>query len=281
MYAASDLAGDNARACVTSYTEDDGPAGADSLTRLSHLLAQPPAEVEQEIAAGDEMYIEGRRDPYFEAGRSALRAIKLALLAAGKERPARILDFPCGHGRVLRMLKAAFPDAALTAGDLNAEGVSFCERTFGATPVNSALYAEEVEIDGKFDLVWCGSLLTHLDLDRWDGFFSLLTNSVDEGGVLVFTAFGRYPAERIRRKEFDYGLDEQGARKILSEFDRDGFGYADYAGQTLSGMTLSSPSWLCEKIARTPDFRLVSYTERGWSAHQDVIAVTRDGARDS
>jgi len=246
----------------------------DSLAPILHALAQPPAEVEQEIADGDEMYTPGRRDLYFELGASALRAIKLALLTAGKEEPARILDFPCGHGRVLRMLKAAFPDAALTAGDLNPEGVSFCERNFGATPVQSSLWPGEVEIEGRFDLVWCGSLLTHLDLDRWDGFFSLLTGAVDTGGVFVFTAFGRHAAERIRRQEADYGLGEEGARRILSAFDRDGFGYSDYEGQTLSGMSLTSPPWICDRIVAARSLQLVTYTERGWFGHQDVIAVT-------
>jgi SAM-dependent methyltransferase len=243
------------------------------------VLAQPPAGVEQEIAEGDEMYMPGREGLYFQHAASALRAIRLALLPAGKGDPARILDFPCGHGRVMRMLRRAFPDAALTGGDLNADGVAFCERKFGATPVVSSLYPDEVEIGAKFDLVWCGSLLTHLDRDRWDGFFSLLTDAVDEGGVFVFTAFGRYPADRIRRGEERYQLDQQGMQKILAGFDRGGFGYSDYAGATLSGMTLTSPPWICDRIVETPSLELVNYTERGWLRHQDVVACMRSTAR--
>ena len=247
----------------------------DSLAPMLHALAQPPAEVEQEIADGDEMYMPGRRDLYFQLGASALRAIRLALLTAGKEEPGRILDFPCGHGRVLRMLNAAFPDAALTAGDLNLEGVSFCERKFGATPVSSSLHAEDVDIEGHFDLVWCGSLLTHLDVDRWHDFFSLLVDCVDESGVFVFTAFGHRAAERIRSREMLYGLGEHGVQKILAGFDSDGFGYSDYEGQTLSGMSLTSPAWICERIVAAGSLQLVAYTEQGWFGHQDVIAVTR------
>jgi SAM-dependent methyltransferase len=252
---------------------------SDSLAAIDRMLAQPPPGVDQEIVEDeDEMYKPGRRDLYFELGASALRAIRVAVLTAGVEQPRRILDFPCGHGRVLRMLRAEFPDAELTAGDLNAAGVAFCERKFGATPVQSGLRAEEVQIDGSFDLVWCGSLLTHLDRDRYQGFFSLLANSVDAGGVFVFTAFGRHAAERIRRRDALYGLGDEGARKILSEFDGDGFGYSDYEGQTLSGMTLTAPSFVCERIADVPSLQLVSYTEQGWFGHQDVIACMRQGA---
>ena len=39
-----------------------------------------------------------------------------------------ILDFGCGFGRVLRMLKAAYPEARLTAADVKREGVDFCAR---------------------------------------------------------------------------------------------------------------------------------------------------------
>jgi SAM-dependent methyltransferase len=247
----------------------------DTLSPVLRALAEPPPGVEQEIAEGDEMYTPGRRDLYFELGVSALRAIRLALLTAGKGAPGRILDFPCGHGRVLRMLKAAFPHAALTGGDLNAEGVSFCERKFGATPVQSSLYGADVQIDERFDLVWCGSLLTHLDLDRWDGFFALLVDCIDEGGLFVFTAFGRHAAGRIRRGEAIYGLGEDGVDRILTRFDRDGFGYSDYEGQTMSGMSLASPPWICDRVLATGSLQLVSYTERGWFGHQDVIAVTR------
>lgn len=242
---------------------------------ILQAIAQPPADVEQEIAPGDEMYAPDRRGLYFEMGASALRAIRLALLAAGKDEPARILDFPCGHGRVLRMLKAAFPDAALTAGDLNADGVAFCERKFGATPIVSSLDPGAVTIDGAFDLIWCGSLLTHLDRDRWDGFFELLAGALDRGGLFVFTAFGRHPAARIRSGEMLYRMDEEGAQKVLSEFDRDGFGYSDYAGEELSGMSLTSPAWLSRRIEEAGSLRIVGYTERGWGGHQDVVAVTR------
>ncbi|MGH2978301.1 MAG: class I SAM-dependent methyltransferase [Solirubrobacterales bacterium] len=250
-------------------------AETDTLAPALGALAQSPSGVEQEIAEGDEMYIPGRRELYFQLGAAALRAIRLALLAAGKDDPARILDFPCGHGRVLRMLKAEFPDAALTAGDLNADGVSFCARRLGATPINSRLTPEEVTIEGRFDLVWCGSLLTHLDRDRWPGFFSLLASAVDGGGVFVFTAYGRARAERIRSREALHGIGEQGAQKILSEFDRDGFGYADYEGRRLSGMSLTSPPWVCDRIAETGCLQLVSYTECGWHGQQDVVAVTK------
>src|SRR6476620_8602013 len=74
---------------------------------------------------------------YFSAGRSAVACINLAMHAAQKSASdvTRILDLPCGHGRILRYLKAAFPEAEITACDIRRDAVDFCASTFGAVPV--------------------------------------------------------------------------------------------------------------------------------------------------
>jgi SAM-dependent methyltransferase len=242
------------------------------MTGLEAALSETPPGIIDEISPDEEMYWPGREEAYFAAGRSALRAIRLAELAAGTGSPARILDLPCGHGRVLRMLKAAYPEAELTACDLNREGVDFCARVFGAKPVYSTLRAEEVPLDETFDLIWSGSLVTHLDLDRWRAFFALYERCLAPGGLLVLTTFGRWPAERLRRREFTYAMTDAEIPGLLEAFDREGFAYSDYPGATLSGMSLTAPSWVVRHVEERSELRLVSYTERGWNDHQDVVA---------
>jgi SAM-dependent methyltransferase len=245
------------------------------ISELTRQLQAEPKGVITEIGDGDEMYRPDRHDVYFQQALSALRCIRLAMLSAGKQDVESLLDFPCGHGRVLRMLKAEFPEARLTAGDLNEAGVQFCERVFGAKPIYSAKRAGDVEIDDQFDLIWCGSLLTHLDLDRWEEFFSLLASSAAGRGLFVFTAFGNWAASRLRSGEYDYNMGEDGAARILAAFDRDGFGYSDYPGQTLSGMSLTSPEWLFSRLAAHPELGLVNYMPRAWGRHQDVLACVK------
>lgn len=53
--------------------------------------------------------VPGAREHYFMVGRSALRCVEVAMFTAGKTRDARILDLSCGHRRVMRWLRAAFP----------------------------------------------------------------------------------------------------------------------------------------------------------------------------
>jgi trans-aconitate methyltransferase len=64
------------------------------------------------IAAADEMFT-GDPEAYFSVGRSALGCINVSLMAADLEPESvrTILDLPCGHGRVLRYLREAFPNA--------------------------------------------------------------------------------------------------------------------------------------------------------------------------
>jgi methylase of polypeptide subunit release factors len=96
---------------------------------------------------------------------------KLAMLAASKSELNAILDFPCGHGRVLRNLKAAFPNAEITACDLDRKAkLIFVPKLFSAIHFTQ-IRSRRNKIDRQFDLIWCGSLLTPmLDSKYWWGF---------------------------------------------------------------------------------------------------------------
>ena len=83
---------------------------------------------------------------------------------------ARILDLPCGHGRVLRFLRREWPGAEIVACDIDPDGAEFCCESFGATSIYAAENPQETPLRGRFDVIWSGSLLTHLDKTRWPSF---------------------------------------------------------------------------------------------------------------
>ena len=58
------------------------------------------------IAPGDGMLFEDRREEYFSIGRRALELIQFSGSLCDKPHYPRILDLPCGHGRVLRWLQS-------------------------------------------------------------------------------------------------------------------------------------------------------------------------------
>ncbi len=246
-----------------------------SLRHVGALLAAPTLGIAQEVSPDDSMYA-GDRDHYFNVGQSALRCIRLALVSAQKTEINRILDLPCGYGRVLQALKAEFPAAQLTACDLTHDAVQFCARTFGALPVISQQRARDIESQQRFDLIWCGSLLTHLNSNAWSEFLGLFDTLLDPGGALVFTTHGRWVAERMRRGRYHYGLSEEQIRSLLADYDRQGFGYQNYGDAPDYGISVASPSWTCRQLETFSTMRLVAYKEATWDDHQDVIACCKD-----
>jgi SAM-dependent methyltransferase len=252
-----------------------------SMESVSEFLDGSSLEVIRDIAPDDPMYGYAP-DYYFEAGQSALRNIRLAMLAGQVQKVDRVLDFACGSGRVLRILKAAFPDADLTACDVQPHAVEFCADTFGATGVVSAHDPDDVELEGNYDLIWCGSLLTHVDADRWIKFVKLFEKALAPGGVAVFTTYGRFVAEkRLRARDHPLDLDEQQVKGVLADYDTKGFGFrAGFCPELKFGDCVTSRAWVMKQLDKAPQLQLLLYVEGGWGVYrnewsQDVIACAK------
>jgi SAM-dependent methyltransferase len=248
-------------------------SGPQSLIDLERRLLEPPSGVIETIAEDDEMYA-GNRIHYFDVGNSALRCVRSALFAAGRPAPTRVLDLPCGHGRVLRTFKAAWPSAQFTACDVLRTGVDYCARTFGATPVYAERVPERTQLPGRYDLIWCGSLLTHFDLANWESLMRLFLRVLEPGGLLVATVQGRRTVDKILKGNL-LGLKERQARELLEGYAKSGFAYQEYEHIPGYGLSLSSGAWSLAFVQRYPELRTVGYTERGWDDHQDALALQR------
>ena len=231
-------------------------------------------EVIRDLLPEDRMYAYDP-DNYFQAGADALGIIDLALAAADREKVGSILDFASGGGRVMRYLRAAFPDASLTACDVYPAGVDFCARTFDARPLLSNWDFEKVELDEPYDLIWVGSLFTHVGREDWDRLLTLFAGALSPGGVLVFTAYGRRIADLIRTGRTKLNLSDEHVEQIVADYDRHGFGFfADFEPQNGHGDTLAAPARVCSVLAGHPSLRLLLYAEGAW-LQQDVIACVK------
>jgi len=232
----------------------------------------------REISPHDEMFA-GNEDHYFSVGQSALDCIRTSLLAA--HRPTgevlRILDLPCGHGRVLRSLKAAFPEAELTACDLARDGVNYCAAAFGAVPVFSHENPAKIPVErNAFDLIWVGSLFTHFDVGSWGSFLRFFRDCLRPGGVLVFSTHGRRAFQLMAEEKQLYGLPGFHRSLLLTNYVSTGFGYSNYPGTDNFGISLSSVDWIVKQLAVIPQLRLVHFSESAWDNHHDVCACVRD-----
>jgi SAM-dependent methyltransferase len=242
--------------------------------RLPQVFSAVHRPVVRDIGAGERMPADDLAG-YLATGESALKAIRLALLAAREPEPRSILDLPCGHGRVMRWLAAAFPDARLTACDLLTDGVAFCAETFGARAIDSVAEPTPELFGEQYDLIWVGSLFTHIDAAAWDHFLGLFDSILAPGGVLVFTTHGELVAARMRHGAL-YGYPPPSVERLLRTYAHAGFGFLEeHPAQIDYGITLARPAWVVDRIGRLGDLRIALYTEALWANHQDVVAAVK------
>jgi SAM-dependent methyltransferase len=233
------------------------------------------SKVSSRIYYQDGMYNEDGPH-YYKVGLSAVACIDEALERAPSTDVQTILDLPCGSGRVLRFLVHRFPNAEITACELASGAVEFCARTFGAVPAFSSPNLDDVSLGKKFDLIWCGSLVTHLNENGILALLWLFHRHLSDCGIMIFTTHGDFVQRRIPTKDFDYGLTGEQIERIGIDYPRTGYGFEDYPGEKDYGVSLTSPDWIRARVGELGGLREVYFKERGWDDHQDVFGFVRE-----
>lgn len=231
---------------------------------------------------------------YFRTARGGLAAVENGLAAAGwiPEEVRAVLDFGCGYGRVYRALAAGLPQAQLTAADLMESAARFCAETFGGDWVKSYEDLDQVQLPRTYDLVWLGSVFTHLPAYRWWTMLRFLARATRSAGLVVFTSHGDRAIEVIQ----DFGLKRNPnlvdrARFALMQEAIGTVGFDFIANRTNAiqhqhkqgidvslgeyGFSFAAEWWIREAIARDPDFELVHYAPAGWGNNHDAITMRR------
>lgn len=239
-----------------------------------HGQEQVFPSVNKTLAVGDGMY-DGRDAYYLEVGASALGLVHYALSAAERAVSdiTRLLDYACGFGRVLRWLRAGFPLAHTVAADADPNAIKAVREIFNVESIVLDKSLTE-NLGGEFDLIWMGSLATHIPETQLNLLLARLRSLLSASGVLVFTTHGPYVAKRLSTGEKDYRLDPQGVPMILADYQRAGYGFSAYPKQTSYGISICTASKIFS-IVEEAGLQPVFYRERGWVKHQDCIAVTK------
>jgi SAM-dependent methyltransferase len=233
-------------------------------------------EVTREVSPNDEMFaLDGSWVSYLSNAAFGLRTLRRSLRLAGKQHVRSVFDLACGHGRMLRVIKVAFPEAKLTACDINVDGVEFCARVLGAVPVVSHVRARDIEVTGPFDLVWSSSLFNHFAAPRWSEFLDLVEAVLEPGGVFVMTIHSRQLVDGMRQGIPDPKLSREGIGQIIRGYDATGFGYADYAAERDWGDNVAKPEWVEALIAERRALDLIDYEECGLANVLDVATCVR------
>jgi SAM-dependent methyltransferase len=230
------------------------------------------------ISRADTMY-EGDVANYFLVGLSGLRAVESVLKNSHPNVINKILDLPCGCGRVGRYLATRFPEAEITACDLMTDGVDFCARKLGMRPVYSKPDFETLDLGQKYDLIWCGSLVTHLRGNAISSLLRCLHRHLSDNGVLVFTTHGDFVAKQLGAGH-DYGIGDDAARQSVELYKAQGIVFMPYLGQSDAyGFSITSAAWIRSHCVAINGWEEVFFQPQGWDHHQDVYGLQKCGSR--
>lgn len=181
---------------------------------------------------------------------------------------------------MLRFFRMRFPEAKLTACDLQRDVVDFCAREFAADAVYSKESFDEVHFDEAFDLIWSGSLATHLDKRGIQSLMALVERSLAANGVALITTHGERAIQKLTKH--DYGITNQQIERIVGAYRDTGYGFTNYPEVTAYqvsqeaqyGVSVTSPEWMREQFEHSR-LREIFFKPHGWNDHQDVYGVVK------
>jgi SAM-dependent methyltransferase len=244
------------------------------LPRLPPAVAHLLPRIARSIRDGDLMFA-GDEIHYLSCGASALNAILSVQQSAQAAPPAAILDFGGGGGRVTRWLRAAFPAAALSVCDLPGPDLEFQRAVLGTTTWDSSTDVASLTPPASYDLIWAGSVITHLrELDSV-ALTRKLYSWLRPSGLLIATFHGRF-ARALGDATPGRYIAAASWREITRQSETGGYGFADYDPDYPGyGVSLCTLAWIAALTDRLEGARLAGVVERGWDWHQDVMAFQR------
>jgi SAM-dependent methyltransferase len=248
----------------------------ESSDRLEPQELELLKNVSVDISYRDGMHT-GNTSHYFRVGLSAIRCIDRALTKCSSPPIIKkILDLPSGYGRVLRFLVQRFPQAEVTASELDRAAVDYCVEHFGAKAAYSRTNLKTLALEDRFDLIWCGSLITHLDRGAIADVLEFFHRHTAPGGMVVFTTHGTLAAKRMKANPFGYAIPPEKAPPLLDSFERTGFSYIEYSWEGAGyGVSLTSKEFVEAELAKFSDWNPVYFGEHEWDGAQDVHAVVK------
>lgn len=176
----------------------------------------------------------------------------------------------------MRWIRASFPEATIVASDRLRDGVDFCANTFDAVPAYSNDGYEDLKLGGNFDLIWLGSVYTHLPMNLWHKITQMLVDNLAPGGLLAFSYAGPHVATKIIEGERNKNAEvsEQAFEDFLRGYTEAGFGYARHegVGDREWGRSIISHARIFEFL-HSEQLSIVSLGEALFDNRQDIVVV--------
>ena len=234
-----------------------------------------PPETPLEVDARDEMamFLAERLDPdevLVEYLRSGLDAAQVVERLAGCLRrpdggPLDVLDFAAGFGRTTRHL--ARLGYRLTAGDIAPGTTEFLAERFGVDTVACHEDPARLEWARHHDLIWVGSLFSHLKAEDFAPLLVALGRALAPDGLLAFTTHppsakpSAAPAAEQGPAECRFQAHSE---SVVLDPQKYGTSYADAS--------------FVRRVAAEVGLRTVAHAPLGLWGRQDVHVVAHEGS---
>lgn len=237
------------------------------------------------IHPDDDMFT-GSLDHYESCGLQFADFVGKAAALSGAPSP-RVLELPCGYGRVTRHLVKRFDPAKIEVADIMAPAVDHTTKVFAVTghyvvePVNEFRGIQ----DGAFDIAGMGSLLTHLSENNAEIVLRNFLGKLSANGVAVVTTHGERAYELLAANAW-FELTPNDRTTLLDAYSSGSYGFANYAPKQLFekrtvdyigesyGVSLTSYAWMLQTLDRL-GYKVLEFLPGAWDNHQDVFWVSR------
>jgi ubiquinone/menaquinone biosynthesis C-methylase UbiE len=181
---------------------------------------------------------------------------------------SRMLDFGCGSGRMMRWFDDIADRSEIWGVDISARHILWCQQHL-SPPFKLATVTTAPHLpfeDGYFDLIYCGSVFTHI-ADLADAWLLELKRIVRPEGRLYITVHDKHSADLIMNhpeKVYSDGLPADIAfRSELVDFDKsEKFMKVDFQMVVLG---------------RGPESQVfydIDYLDRHWGRMLNVLSIT-------
>jgi SAM-dependent methyltransferase len=204
-----------------------------------------------------------------------------ALISAGVD-PSELktgFDFGCSSGRVLRVLRAAYPETRWRGCDPNRPAIEWAAGNLPGIDFSvSPQYPPLAVGDGEFDLVYAISIWSHFAPSLGARWFAEMHRLLRPGGHLVFTTHG---PQSIAFYVAAGKRSPAQAREIIQSMYTRGTWYAPEFGYTGDdgvvnpdwGTAFLSPEWVLAELC--PQWRVLEYAPGRNQDNQDVYVLQR------
>jgi SAM-dependent methyltransferase len=243
-------------------------------------LPLPPHELIDRVVSG--FSNEGADEAvtlFLETGQRSLEDLRRALAVVGEtlEGRARVLDFGCGCGRVMRWMEALGAGCTLVGTDIDERAIAWAGEhlPFARFDVNGPLPPTEYS-DGEFDLVLNHSVFTHLNESYQDLWLGELQRITAPGGLLVLSTHGEHAFQSTEEQLAPGSREGRAWRETL---ERDGILYIAedaYVGSAFPDFfhtAFHAPWYVFEHWSRW--FEVLALLPRSSLAFQDQVVLRR------